>query len=64
MRTNILGRIPFNTDNRTPPETPREEQPREHHPPSPRLHPTLPFSIRRHGAGPAFLQRLRSKRIP
>jgi hypothetical protein len=64
MRTNTFGRIPFNTDNRALPTAPREEHPRESHPENPTLHPTLPFSNRRDGAGPAFLRRLRSKPIP
>ena len=64
MRTNTFGRIPFNTDNRTLPVVPREEPARQPHSVSLRLHPTLPFSSRRDGSGPAFLQRLRIRRIP
>jgi hypothetical protein len=63
MRTNTFGRIPFNTDNRPLPATPYRELPREPRPDQRRLHPTVPFSTRRDGAGPAFLQRPRSKRI-
>ncbi len=63
MRTNIFGRIPFNTDNRTLPAAPREEHPREPAPKDLRIKRVLPFSNRRDGAGPAFLRRLRSKRV-
>ena len=64
MRTNTFGRIPFNTDNRPLPAAPREEPLREPHSENLTLHPTLPFSVRRDGSGPAFLQRLRIKRLP
>jgi hypothetical protein len=68
MRSNTFGRLPFNTDNRSLPEMPWTASAE---PPSLRLPEAKPrpvvsggFSARRRGAGAAFLQRLRIKRLP
>jgi len=67
MRDNTFGRIPFNTDNRPLPEMPwsPSADPPPIRIPTGKLRPAqkrVPYL--RRGAGTAFLQRLRIKRLP
>ena len=67
MRTNSFGRIPFNTEYRPLPEIPRIDPPGSI---SPRAPDSKPHAVIRdavenpgRGAGAAYLQRLRVKRV-